>query len=33
MNAVLVLDFNVLGVCFGDIFGADASRNFVNVHV
>jgi hypothetical protein len=33
VNAVLVLDFNILGVSFGDILGADASRNLVNVHV
>jgi hypothetical protein len=33
MNAVLVLDFNILGVSFGDILGAHASRNLVNVHV
>ena len=33
MNAVLVLDFNILGVSFGDILGADASRNLVNIHV
>jgi hypothetical protein len=32
MNAVLVLDFNILGVSFGDILGTDASRNLVNVH-
>jgi hypothetical protein len=33
MNAVLVLDFNILSVSFGDILGADTSRNLVNVHV
>src|SRR5262249_22371129 len=33
MNAVLVLAFNILGVSFGDILGADSSWKFVNVHV
>jgi hypothetical protein len=33
MNAILVLDFNILGMSFGDILGADASGNLVNVHV
>jgi hypothetical protein len=33
MYAVLFLDFNVLGVSFGDIFGTDASRKLMNVHV
>ena len=33
MNAVLVFDFNILGVSFGDILGADASGNLMNVHV
>ena len=33
MNAVLVLDFNILGMSFGDILGVDASRNLMNVHV
>jgi len=33
MNAVLVFDFSILSVSFGDILGADASRNLVNVHV
>ena len=32
-NTILVLDFDILGVSFGDILGADASRNLVNIHV
>src|SRR5439155_19197779 len=32
-NAVLVLEFNIFGVSFGDILGTDASRDLVNVHV
>jgi hypothetical protein len=33
MNAILVLDFNILGVSFGNVLGADAAGNFVNIHV
>jgi hypothetical protein len=33
IDVVLVLEFNIFGVSFGDILSTDASGDFVNVHV